>query len=169
MVEDPKEIQISVTLGAVTVGITSTPSKEDIQNALKLANRIIHENSTSISQLNGQISVITPKVKPEPLQDGVSAIIASNSEKLKLTELALLALKVKGDLTRIQLIDCIENWGKAVPDSFTKNFSRDFVKSCLMREVAKNADGEPVYGLSEKGKIESSKILQSLGGDPKNE
>lgn len=157
------QVQISVTSGAVTVGVLSMSSKEEIKKALDLALKVIQENSESISALNNKIPANAKKDAPQ--QSQISKKIASNIKKLKVSQLAILALTVYGDQTRSQIKDKIENWGKPVTQSFPDNFSRDFLKTGLMREVGRSDDGDVIYGLTERGKVESEKILNELEGD----
>jgi hypothetical protein len=160
-----KEIIVSVSSGAVTVSVNTLSTKFEVQKALSAALDVIKENPESIDNVNqqlGRAASLSTANNTNP--DTLSRIVASNINKLSVVQVVLIAAKLYGNQTRMQLKDAIENWGKPAGNRFTDNFSRDFLKEMLLREVGKNDDGKIIYGLTEKGKVESDKIIEKIGG-----
>lgn len=163
------QISVSVSSGAVTVIVNTNTKKADVQEALSLALAVLKENAESINGINQQVVGKIPEFvssKPIGEHEEISKLMALNAEKLKIPQMAVVAVQVYGNLTRPQIKNYIENWGKRVGDNFAGgNFNRDLLKKVLLRETGNTPDGETLYGLTEKGKVEAEKIVTELQGE----
>lgn len=165
MSADKQQINISVALGAVTFSITTPAQRDEVRQALSLISELMGANSESIKGFNGHASSVHEKPSQrveQHDQQKISRVMAMNAEKLKIPQMAVVALWVHGNMTKAQLKEIIENWGKPVGNSLSANFNRDLADKALVREVGKTEKGDIIYGLTEKGKMESEKVVKEL-------
>lgn len=92
----------------------------------------------------------------------VLRLVISQLNTLKLSELAIIALKFHEKLTREEIIKILKKWRKKGADSLRSgNFSRDLIRTGFVTDGGRLGK-EIAYVLTEDGKIEFDNIINKM-------
>ena len=110
----------------------------------------------------GAKKIVTMVETSEKIPQQIMKKIIKNLDSLKAPKLVLIILKYSKKLTRNQQADFFKKIGKNSTTFQGGNYKRDILSKGLVTEIGKIGK-EPIYGLTEKGKIEADKVLEELG------
>lgn len=134
-----------------------------MKDKLELEKRL-EDHEIRIRKLESIIKRLNPATNDQKTQVAkeVVKIIATKSDTLTVPQLSMLALKLHGNLTRMQQKDVLENWGKPVGNYYRGgNYNRDLVRKAHVKVVGES-EGEKIYALTYRGEIEADKLVEEL-------